>query len=508
MSTIVSTEVMAQSHQLDLLEAVRSGLSHNPLLEEQRAQIDIAVGARQIETGTFDPLLQGSATQSLTNAAPLIPGTGNADVVGTENEMVNLTDLSFSGSKLYRSGISISPSYQLVRTTDSFLYPSGFNSSVAGVTVTIPLLRGRGAKVLAARERSAEKEVVASQFDLDFLIANLASTIAQNYWGLVAAYRNLDVATSAEGRGRTYVENTQALIDADHVPRADLNEVQSNLAQRTEARISAQNAVIVARQTLSQSLGLSAEQILEPLGDPGDDFPAVPTNEGPSDSQTSLRHDLNEALTQRADYLAALTRKEKVVILLPAAENGLLPALNVIVGGGYEGLHGGTEPGNLFSSFYSGVRGPNASGGLSYSFPVGNHAARGALEQAQASVRQADASARDVARSISQNLTVAVAGVRSAILRVQAAQRAVSLTEAALAGARDKYRGGFGSVVEILQVEDRLNSVLGDEVQARLDYSLALVQYRFAIGTLVPTNQQVPVIRKEAFMDPINDQQQ
>ena len=498
---LAGAQVNGQTPRLLLLQAIGSALSHHPQLEAQQAQIEISQGAKEVEASIFDPTFQGGLAQNFTTAPPLIPDSLLA--VGPGTDMINETNLSVSGTKLYRDGISITPSYQITRDVDSYYYPGGYNNSILGVTVNIPLLRRRGSKVVAAPERAAEIEIQAAQHDLQFLLASIANTVAQDYWQLVGAYRNLDVALSAESRGHVYVENTQALIDADHVPRSDLNEVRANLTERTATRIAAQNSLVSARQQLALAMGLSAEEIVQPLGDPGDDFPFVPEVPGISETQASLQRDLQQALLHRADYQAAVIRKQKVLILLAPAQDALKPALNLSLGGGYEGLRGGRSTGDVLVSPFSGLRGPTVSGGVTYSYPFGNHAALGGLQQALANIRQADVSIQELARNISQTTTVAVNSVNSAVLRVVKARLTVGLAQEALTGAREKYRGGFGSVVEILQFEDRLNSALAEQVQAQLDYALALTQYRFAVGTLVPSNQQTPIIRREAFMDPI-----
>jgi outer membrane protein TolC len=485
---------------MSMLDAVRSGLANNPELAMQRAQIEIAAGAKEVQSGAFDTLLQSGITQGLTVTPALVPA---AVAVLPDTETSEQTVFSISGSKLFRNGISVTPSYQLARLTDSFLYPDGYSDSVASLAVVIPLLRGRGRNVVEAQEQIASMQVRATRLDLDFLLSNIASTVAQDYWTLVAAYENLAISQAAETRGQSYVDNTQALIDADHVPRSDINEVKANLAQRVTARIAAQNSVTVSAQALAVAIGRSDEEILQEFGRPTDDFPDIPEGDGPSDSEASLRNGLKQALANRADYQAALIRKDAAGVAIPAAQNALRPALNATITAGYEGVRGGAGPGEFFSSIYRSVRGPNVSGGLTFSFPISNHVAQGVLAQAQGAVHQNDASVRDLARSISEGLTVAVANLRSAIIGLRASREEVALTNGALTGAREKYRSGFGSVVEILQIEDRLNTALTDQLQARLNYAVALTQYRFAVGALVPANQEIPVVNKGAFTDPI-----
>ncbi|MBC8165431.1 MAG: TolC family protein [Bryobacteraceae bacterium] len=487
--------------KLELLEAVRSGLQRNPQLDSQRAQIGIAAGAKQFETGAFDPLMQSGFENTLTNAATLIPG--NPAQIGPETRTFAQNAMSLGASKLFRNGISVSPSYSTLRTSNSLLYPKGYSSTLVGISVSIPLLRGRGAVVVAARERAASLEVRASEFDLDFAIANIARIVGNAYWNLVAAYRNLDVATASARRGQIYVDNTQALIEADHVPRSDLFGVTGNLTRRRALQITAENLVISARQNLAVASGLSAEEITTELLEPADDFPETPNGELPSNLPLSLGKGLQKALGQRADYLAALTRKEKATTLLPAAQNALLPNVSLTAGSGYEGLRAGGSLGDFLASPVGGLRGPNVTGGISFSVPMNRNSAYGTLQQTRAGVLQADALVRDTARFVSQGVTVAVANVRASIQRVEVTRVAVEAITNALNGVREKYIAGIGSVVEILQMEDTLNSALADEVQARFEYALSLIQYRFATGTLVPAGQAAPVIERKAFFDPI-----
>ena len=208
---------------------------------------------------------------------------------------------------------------------------------------------------------------------------------------------------------------------------------------------------------------------------------------------------LDRALKQRADYLAAQNRRGQSEILEVAARNKLLPVLNLQVGGGYSAIRPGVSAGDYLIAPFSNVRGPNITGGLTYTFPVGNHAARGVLEQDIAAVRQGDVHILQAAQGISQQLVVAVKGVRNAILRVRESRFEVDSSQASVDGAREKYRAGLGSVVEILQVEDVLNTALGDQVQAQLAYAQALTQLRFASGTLVAAHQATPAITHDAL---------
>jgi outer membrane protein TolC len=77
---------------------------------------------------------------------------------------------------------------------------------------------------------------------------------------------------------------------------------------------------------------------------------------------------------------------------------------------------------------------------------------------------------------------------------------AVREFQTSLAGARQKYALGFGSIVEILTIEDRLTTALNSQIQGQLDYAQALTQLRFSTGTLMDARQPVPQISADTFV--------
>jgi outer membrane protein len=487
------------AQQLSLLDAVGATLQKNQALLQQRAQVDFAHGAYVQASGQFDTALNSTLNHSFLDFAPTVLTSSAGTPVPNSTEVENLTNFTASSNKLFRNGISVTPSFQLQRDNDSYVAPLGLNNELSSVTLTIPLLQGRGRAVVAAQETAAQQEVAAARLDLDFLLNRLVQTAADDYWNLVAAVKQLQVAISAEDRGRVYVDNTQALIDADHVPRSDINEVSANLAQRTATRIAAEQAVWEAREQVALDMGMDPQNLLTEARDPADDFPVPPSQVQPANDSGTLHALLAQGLTNRADYLAAKNRTGQSQLLQNAAANRLLPVLNLQVGAGYQGVRGGASFGDYLAGTYSNVRGPNVTGGLTYTFPLGNHAARGILEQSIATTRQAESRVTQTAQTIAQELVVAVQGVRNAILRVQKTNQAVDLSSTSVDDSKEKYRAGLGSIVEILQNEDRLTTALSDQVQARLAYAQAIVQLRFATGLLVPPGQATPTLTENSL---------
>ncbi|HXY09848.1 MAG TPA: TolC family protein [Terriglobales bacterium] len=497
LSLAAAQEAPSKLTGLTLIDAVRSTLETQPFIRLQQAQVTTKQGIKLQAGAPFDTLLQTSLTLNHANT-PL--DTVEATSLGVTGlvELSNLSNYSLSITKLFRNGTSVASTYQANRNINNSIDPA-VNTSQLNFTVIVPLGRGRGRGVVDAAEHAATAEVDASLLDLNQLIAQLVANTASSYWNLVAANELLTITSDAEKRGGVYVDNVQSLIEADHVPRSDLNVAAANLADRSANRIAAQQQVTVARQQLALDMGVSASQMFR-LPDPIDSLPGGEEQPLPADSSRALQYYLEQSLLHRADYLAARRRVDEAQILLVGAKNSLLPQVNLTLGGGYSGLQLGKTYSQLFASGAANVNGPNANLGISYSFPIANSSARGQMMQAVASKHQNELQEVQVERNISTAVITATEALRNAIVRLKEAGESVKFFQLALDGERERYRVGISSFVDVLTVEDRLTNALTNRVQAQLSYALALVQFRFATGTIVAPDRPVQDIAPQTLV--------
>ena len=457
-------------------------LVHHPSLEIQRSQIAINHGLREQQSGVFDTLLDSDITHTYTQL-PLTPYQQSADGNVT-TETANQTNSVASVSRLFRTGVTLDEQFNVERTTDNIAAPGGSNASNEILQVVIPLLRGRGREAVAAFETAAAMEEDAGRLDLVQLAAQLTSSVVSDYWNLRAAQQLMQIAGEAEDRGRIYVQNTQAMIDANQLPRNDANEIRANLKQRTAARLLAELQLESQQHQLAADIGESATQQIFSRLEASDAFPVIESEPVLAGSTISLAPYLDLALTRRADYLAAALRYAEANRLYASARNRLLPKINLQFGVGYYAVHDGRSLQKYFQGIYSQIPGPNISGGVSYSFSPRNEEARGAALQALQIAHQMDLNSIQISRSISQGILDAGSALEQSAARDAQDRESVQLFHAALDGAREKYRAGIGSVVEILTIEDRLTAAQQDEVQAQLAYQVAAIHFRFATGTL------------------------
>lgn len=494
-TVVAIANAQAVPANLTLLDSLDATLRDHPQLKLQQEQVNSRRGVQREASGIFDRNYQSGLSQSYMPN----PVTTLSSAAGVSSPQVNNTSFDFSATKLYSNGISAGPVVDLNRTRDSLLNPGGLSQGTVAYQVTVPLRRNRGSDVVTAALNSAGIQVDSARYDLSQTASDLLAATAASYWQLTGARQLLAVAASSEERGATFLQNVEDLIAGDRIPRNEIHQVRANLADRAAARIAAQQDVVAARQALALAMGLAPEQMLL-LPDASDDFPEPAL---PASGVEAARRYLQTALAQRADYLAAQKRAAAARTLLPAAKNQAKAEVDVTLSTGYTGLHGGAAPPSYLASLFTGVGGMNVTGGVRYQFAPANNAALGRLTQAETAVREADLEAADLARSISAAVTVSVEGLSNAALGLQKATESVASFQQALEGEREKYRLGFGSLVDILTTEDRLTLALEAQVRADLAYALAVVQLRHATGSIVdpdPDKLQRPA--REVFLTP------
>jgi outer membrane protein TolC len=487
--------------QLDLFDALQSTLANQPLLHIQEQQVIVNRGVSQQARGQFDIFIGTTFSQARVNNPLTLFDQQQAALLSivTDTQVSNVSTLNIEADKQYRNGLTVNTGLLMSRNTDNIYNIPGTNLSTLSFQVNVPLLRGRGRAAVDAQETAAAIEVQASLLDLNQTISSLLSDTASTYWTAVGAATNLKVAQGSEDRGKVYLDNVQTLIEAERVPKAELQQVKANFATRTAARIAAEQNLIAARQRLALAMGVSVNQMAA-VATPTDDFPSDDGRALAAVEANSLQQYFELAMARRADYLAAKTREKEQSTLVAAARNGVLPQLTLNLSSGYSSLDEGTGVADFFRSPGHAARGPDASAGITYRFPPSNDTALGGLTLAQSNLRQAQLRTLEVSRNIMATVVTAVGGVRNTVFQLRKAQEAVAASQAALEGEREKYRLGSGQLVDVLTMEDRLTEAEGSQVSAQLSYALALTQLRFATGTIVEPDKTVQSIDRDVFL--------
>src|SRR3954454_3826552 len=481
-------------------EAVRLAIENNAALAASR--LDPVISAERVAAaqGAFVPTL----SSALNRNSQTTPSTNlfSGEIALQTNYWSGAAGV---GELLPWGGGSYDVSFNSARTTTTnplTTFTPSLTSSVQAV-FSQPLLRdfktdpARAQLDVSARNR--EIADVRLQEDVDRTSAQAETA----YWSLVAARASVDVQQRALDLALELERTNRARVDVDQSPPLDLVTARAEVAQRRENLIVARTDVLQAEDVL-RALVFSPKRPdfwtahLEPAD-------AVPPVAPAPDVDAAVRHALDarpdiaevRKQIQISDTNVALSKNQTLRDLRVQATyvtNGL-GGSKLVRTGGFPGTIVGFENttfGSVLSQTFSGDF-PTWTLGFTLNCPIGKSAEEANLARARLEREQA------AARLQSTEL-VAVREVRDAALRVEqnrqrieTAQLGRELAEQRLDAEQKRFDVGMSTSFLVIQAQRDLAVARNSELQALLDYQLAVISFESAqqtparLGTAIST---------------------
>ncbi|CAK0779500.1 TolC family protein [Gammaproteobacteria bacterium] len=473
------------SSDFPLGEVLGQALRFNVSLLLGQQQIMAAEGEVLKAQGAFDPVLRASAGRSR-DLRPLRADEMNIyQTLGSDpgaNQIQEATSYRIGADKTLMNGLTTGLDFTVTSTRDNLQSVTGVPSQLSGTLafiLKVPLARNAGRETVGAELDAVQAEREAARADFQHASAQilLESTLA--YWDWVTKAKRLEITMATEKRLEDLVTEIRHLIEADQMPRADIELALASRSEKAAMRLTSEQDVDEARKNLARLMGLAAGRMGE-LGRPANDFP--PHHALPSPLRESLL--IDQALASRADLEADRQRDRAAGYRLKAARNHLKPQVDLNLSLGYTGLDEGGSSIRADRSLKN-AAGPTVGATLSLQWPWENSAARGAHLAAAAASESAALRQRDLEQSIAANVPVLVALVRRAAAQALESAETVRHYETTLKNEQTKRRLGTATVIDVINVEDRLNNALLADVALRQRYANALTQLRFELGRLV-----------------------
>jgi outer membrane protein TolC len=464
---------------LSLLEALQTTLRVHPSILS--AQADVASKAAQvgIARGPFDPAFLAGFSHNH-NVTPVLPS-----VRQDPNETAVITDttsLNVGAAANTTIGTTIAPAVGLQRvyqraTNSVQLFGSPYQQQATiGLAVTQKLLRGAGTVGAASAIEGARGNHAASVNTLAQTAEERAFDTAVAYFALVAATRNVTLLRAAENDARQTVEQTRILVESNQRPRADLHQLEGNLATRTNALVGAENDQLQALYALRNAMGLPADAFA--YWAPTD---ALPAPRMPSEDRNAL---IEQARKNRSDVKAAHDLVAANAALFRGADWNTMPELDLNASIGYAGGLEKDGVNAFFAAAGNNVEGANAGIGLSLELPWNNTAQRSQRDFTRAQLDEARINAMDVERRLPFDVLGALDDLRLSAATLQASTDAVHGYEQAVADEKDKVKAGVGTVLDMLVTQEFLVTAELTQTANHLRYATALARLRFEMGLL------------------------
>ena len=472
LSLFLVATASAEPRALTLREAVALAVRQNPALQAAGADVRIAEAGIESARGLDDFVLEASANwrESRREAVPGAPVQQRAfdELSGT----LSLARPLPTGGRLALEALG-GFSRTRFETDIGSMMPGQSTSDAYTPALQLsfqhPLLRGFGVGVARADRRRSRVRRDLAGAQREGLAAALVRDVVGAYWELTFAARALEIRRAAASSAREQLQRVQANIDVGKQSRSASAEIEVAIALRDEDVLLAEQAVTDRALDLGRLCGLPVSVVLNATESP------VPPERAPQGT-------MEEALAGNPQLQAVRAEGRAAQVEIDVTENGLLPQLDLVVAGGP--LANAREA-SAAGRQLTGLDNYAVSAGLSFSLPLGRHAARGARDAAREGLRKARLSEADVAAQISAGVAHGLAALEAA--RRRAAVLAPSTKAAALdlEGEKARFEVGRSSNFDVLRRQDALAAVQLLLLRAQVDHLKALAALDALTGDLL-----------------------
>jgi outer membrane protein len=494
---------------LSLKQAIYIGLANNPNVKV--AELDPLASEEGVEVanGAFDPALtaEGDIMKSV------VPVTSPFQVQGSKAFTNKLYDWNFGLSKvsaLTNGTLGFTFDNERAYSNSSF---SSINPSYVpqlALSVSQPLLRNFGWDFATLDVRIAESSQKQSQWNMEQNVEDFVLRIGTDYWNVVQAEENLQVAEYALRLNSDLVRQNRISLRVGTLAPIDLQEAQSAEATSAANVYTAQAAQRAARAALRQDVMMNPASTFVPQE-------IEPTDKPNPARETTVNEEvaLETAIQYRPSLEAMREAIRGALMQVKYSENQTLPQLNLGAQFGLNSTAGtshcirnftGITSGNCaatpllpnsgtklpFGGIYGdalnrlfGTSFYNYAAVLNFAYPLDNAAARSVLAQTRVQYESLRMQYRASISAAVVAVQTALANLTADQKRVQATREATYFAAQSLHDEEIRFKVGMATTHDLLQFQEQLISAQGNQVQAEVDLEDARLSLEHEQGTLL-----------------------
>lgn len=338
--------------------------------------------------------------------------------------------------------------------------------------------------------------LMASRYQLEQTQNDISMNVASAYLQVLYAQEQLEVSQKQADLTQSQVDRMQKLVDAGASARGTLLDLQAQLATEQVSLVSAQNNVALAYLGLIQLINLDSAEgfsIVKPdlsvqnesiLGSSPDlIFQAA------LKSQASVKKAEADYQSANKGVSIAYGSLSPTLTLQGSIGTGYSGASKDITGASYAGYDttGVTTGGDyvLTPNFtYTSVTTPfkdqfnnnvNKSFGVQMNIPIFNRfQVNSSIERAKIQRQSAQLNIDLTHQQLRKNIDQAWADAKAALLKYQAAQKAVDAAQESFRYTEEKFNAGAVNSIDYSNAKNKLAKAQSDLIQAKYDYVFRL----------------------------------
>jgi len=416
---------------LSFSEAIQIALTHNPLISEVQAQVDISNERIVQARSGFMPRIDAAGAYNRT--------TNPAQTFATKLNQAMIAQDDFNIDRLNN--------------------PDPIDNYAGRLTAIWPLYDSGqtwyGVRQAELGQRQTSLEMIRMRQHV------IAQTVVA-YVGLLMARENRAIVQQTLRTAGAHQKMVESRYKGGFVVKSDLLRTQVHIADLEQQQLQAASQVEIARAELNAAMGVAIDSKYELLS--------------PLQSKQGIAEPMERwieiALDQRADLKQMEFQQSAAEEEIKKTQAAYLPSLNLE--GNYEV---NTEDFDESADNYS------VGAVVTFNIFSGNLTSA-KVREAKASLRQVQAARRKLKQHVLVETRQAYLQADNAWRRIQVARAAVTQAEEALRIVRNRYNNGLFTIVDLLNSELALQQAHTNHLRAVHDYKVANANLMLAAGTL------------------------
>ena len=429
---LVGFQLSAQSKKWTLEECVDYAIKNNISIKQSELDLKTTDIDKLEAIGGFLPTLNGNANYSMNTGASINPVT---------NQFQNETFKSMSASA--NSGIML------------------FNGLANWKTL-----------------QRAKLSKIANSYRLDKMKDDIALSIANSYLQILFNKEQLKVQKNQNLITKENIKRTQELIQAGSLPVGDIYELQATDASQEQQIVNTENALLIAKIGLCQTL------LLEDYAnfDISDEVMDLPMTDMTNETQESILEKAKESVKDVKIAMANVDVAKKDVAL---SRSSYLPTLTGFLG--YNTRWAESIPFNFIDqlTLFDGT-----AVGLQLNVPILNgFATRGRVQRAKINQERSEFQLKQAELDLERNVYQAYNDVINAKKSFEAAQKTLEARKQSFNFSKERYEVGLMNSFDFSQSTIAFENAQSEVLRTKYDYLFRTKILEFYFG--------IPLVKKQ-----------
>ncbi len=437
---LFSTRTSFENLSLD--ECIDIALKHNLDMQTAKENVKISESQYRVNKGVVTPTASLSGSNARSNP---------------ESDSDSAT---LSVSKYFTTGATLSASYGSTRSSDS---TAGYYTSTGSISLTQPLLSGRGGSSVNATEKGLK--ILDEQIEITRAMQDtkrsLIYNITSGYYQLIGSLRNINTSQESVDEAERVLKVAKIKKEEGLVAKIDVSRSEVQVATQRASLITAQQSYESSVQGFVNLLGLE-------MGTPL----TIQTTINYVVRDVKLEDYLKLAFKNLLDWRSTELAYEQSEIALKIAKLAKDPQLNA--GLSYSASKTTTGLGDSLK-----LTNPELTASLTWSIPLWQSysSLKESYLQAVSNKKIAEISKEETRRSIILSVRQAVIAVDEAKQNLDIIQKSIAQADDSLQLAKKSYEEGMQTYLDVQDAQNSYTAV-------QTSYTSALISYLIALANL------------------------